>query len=96
VTNHHHRKIGKATTGGGVLVPLEDSPGSPCAGWPGATQGPQALWLFSAGACGLYDLKHIRLAHPGNKEPLGDITLVKDEGEIKIMKSSALLLRVVR
>ena len=96
VTNHHHRKIGKATTGGGVLVPLEDSPGSPCAGWPGATQGPQALWLFSADACGLYDLKHIRLAHAGNKEPLGDITLMKDQGEIKIMKSSALLLRVVR
>jgi len=41
-------------------------------------------------------LKGVRIARAGNKEPLGEITLAKDEGDIKIMKSSALLLRVVK
>ena len=95
VTNRHGRKVGKATTDGGVLARLEDSPGSPCAGWPDATT-PQALWVFSADACGLYDLKGVRVVHPGNKEPLGEITLGREEGEIQIMKSSAMLLRVVK
>jgi len=96
VTNHHNRKIGKATTNGGVLGPLEDDPGSPCAGWPDATHGPQALWVFSASACGPYDMKPIRIARAGNKEPFGEITLTKEVGEIKLMKSSGLLLRVVQ
>jgi hypothetical protein len=96
VTNSHNRKVGKATTDGGVLARLEDTPGSACAGWPDATEGPQAVWLFSAAACGLYDMKNVHVLHAGNKEPLGDITLGKDEGEIKLMKSSALLLRVVK
>jgi len=96
VMNRHNRKVGKATTQFGVLARVSDSSGSPCAGWPDATQGPQALWLFSTDACGLYDMKHIRLAHAGNKAPLGDITLARDDGEIKLMNSSALLLRVVQ
>jgi len=96
VTDRHNHKIGKATTNGGVLARPQDSPGSPCAGWPDATQAPQALWVFSANACGLYDMKNVRLSHAGNKEPLGEITLSRDQGEIKLMKSSALLLRVVK
>ncbi|HUL35437.1 MAG TPA: hypothetical protein VL128_16240 [Candidatus Eisenbacteria bacterium] len=96
VNNRHRRKIGKATTNGGVLARPEDSPGSPCAGWPDTTELPQALWVFSADACGLYDLNGMRIEHAGNKEPLGEITLTKNEGDIKIMKSSGLLLRVVR
>jgi hypothetical protein len=96
VTNRHNRKIGKATTNAGVLGSLEDDPGSSCAGWPDSTHGPQALWVFSAGACGLYDLKGTRIAHAGNKEPLGEITLARDGGEIKLMNSSGLLLRVVQ
>ena len=95
VTNSHNRKVGKATENGGVLAVLQDAPGSPCAGWPSATQGPQAIWIFSTDACGLFDLKHMRIAHAGNKDPLGQITLAKSDGEIKIMKSSAMLLRVV-
>ena len=95
VTNSHNRKVGKATQNSGVLALLQDSPGSPCAGWPSATEGPQAVWVFSTDACGLFDLKNMRLAHAGNKDPLGQITLRKSEGEIKIMKSSAMLLRVV-
>lgn len=95
VTNRHRHTIGQATRDAGVLARLDDPPGSPCEGWPDQSPGLQSLWVFSADACGLYDLNGLRLAHAGNKEPLGDITLSKDEGEIKIMKSSALLLRVV-
>src|SRR5215469_11620971 len=96
VTNAHHRVVGKATKNGGVLGRLEDSPGSPCEGWPDGTSGSQAVWVFSVDACGVYDLKGVRIARAGNKEPLGEITLAKDDGDIKIMKSSALLLRVVK
>ncbi len=95
VTNSHNRKVGKATQNSGVLALLQDSPGSPCAGWPSATEGPQAVWIFSTSACGLFDLKKMRIAHAGNKDPLGQITLAKSDGDIKIMKSSAMLLRVV-
>jgi len=96
VTNGHHRIVGQATKNNGVLGRLEDSPGSPCEGWPDATYGPQAVWVFSVDACGIYDMKGVRIARAGNKEPLGEITLAKDEGDIKVMKSSAMLLRVVK
>ncbi len=96
VTNSRHRTVGKATTDDGVLVHLEDSPGSPCAGWPDGPERLQAVWVFSASACGLFDLKGMRIAHAGNTSPFGEITLTKDEGDIKIMKSSGMLLRVVR
>jgi hypothetical protein len=96
VETAHHRVVGKATKDNGVLARLEDAPGSPCEGWADATGGPQAVWVFSVDACGVYDLKGIRIARAGNKEPLGEITLTKEEGDIKIMKSSALLLRVVK
>ncbi|HKM67252.1 MAG TPA: hypothetical protein VJX70_08810 [Candidatus Acidoferrum sp.] len=96
VTNRHNQTIGKATSGDGVLVHLQDPPDSPCAGWPSGPEHPQALWVFSAHACGLFDLRGMRIAHAGNTDPLGEITLTKEEGDIKIMKSSALLLRTVR
>jgi len=96
VTNHRNRSIGKATTGDGVLAHLQDSPGSPCAGWPDGPERLQAVWVFSADACGLFDLKGMRIAHAGSTAPFGEITLTKDGGEIKVMKSSAMLLRVVR
>ena len=95
VTNQHGRKVGTATSSGGVLARLEDPPGSPCAGWPD-TATPQSVWVFSADACGLFDLMGVSVVHPGNKEPLGEITLGREEGEIQIMKSSAMLLRVVK
>ena len=99
VTNKHHRTIGKGTSDGGVLVQLQDPPGSPCANWPdntGDEKRPQALWVFSGDACGLFDLKKMRIQHAGNKEPFGEITLAKEDGNIKIMKSSGMLLRVVK
>lgn len=96
VTNRRGRTVGKALADGGVLARLEDTPGSPCAGWPNDTNGVQAVWVFSADACGLYDLKGMSVTRAGNTEPLGEITLGKEEGEIKIMKSSAMLLRVVK
>jgi len=96
VTNGRHRVVGKATRNDGVLARLEDFPGSPCEGWPDVTHGPQAVWVFSVSACGIFDMKGVRIARAGNKAPIGDITLTKDEGDIKIMESSALLLRVVK
>lgn len=96
VTNHRGRTVGKALADGGVLARLADAPSSPCAGWSNSANPVQAVWVFSADACGLYDLKGMHVARAGNTEPLGEITLGKEEGDIKIMKSSAMLLRVVK
>jgi hypothetical protein len=96
VTNRRGRKVGKALADGGVLARLEEAPGSPCAGWPNEAGPVQAVWVFSADACGLYDLKDMHVARAGNSGPFGEITLSKQAGEIKIMKSSAMLLRVVK
>jgi hypothetical protein len=98
VTNKHHRTIGKGTSDG-VLVELQDPPGSPCANWPDTEGGQkrlQALWVFSGDACGIFDIGHMRIEHAGNKEPLGEITLVKDNGSIKINRAAGMLLRVVK
>lgn len=95
VTDRRHRVIGKGTADG-VLVTLQDAPGSPCAGWPSGQEHPQALWVFSGDACGLYDMKNIRVSQAGNKDPLGQITLTRDEGNLNIGQSPGLLLRVVQ
>jgi hypothetical protein len=96
VTTQRNRTIGKSAGDDGVLVHLQDAADSPCAGWPDGPERMQALWVFSGSACGLFDLQGMKITHAGNKEPAGEITLTKSEGDIKIMKSSGMLLRVVR
>jgi len=41
-------------------------------------------------------MKGMKILHAGNKDPLGEITLSKDTGDIKIGKSSGMLLRIVK
>ena len=86
--------VGHSLFGDGVLlVPLAER-GSPCHG-PVNTQAPQAFWLFSASACGVYGYPDVSLAHAGRSEPVGIIT-VAGHGRIKIGSGSGLLLRVVQ
>ena len=92
VTNRSSERVGTSIYGG-VLVHVRASAGSKCAGALDSEDRPQALWVFSADACGVYGLEHVRIAHAGRTDPEGTIILSSDAGDVKLRVSDALLLR---
>lgn len=65
-----------------------------CRGEMGTTA-PQAFWLFSTNACGVYGYdEDVTIAHAGRTRPVGTIVLVAKSGKLKIRSGSGLLLRV--
>jgi len=93
VRNLQKQTVGKGVRGG-VLVQLNANPAQGCEGsQPGDR--PQALWVFSADACGVYDLKDVRIAHTGKTDPVGDITLEFTKNDAKLESGTAFLLRTV-
>jgi len=80
----------------GVLVRLNSQPGKPCRGATPGDDQPQALWLFSSDACGAYGFPHVTIAHAGRTNPAGVVVLAADDGALKILGGSGMLLRVDR
>jgi hypothetical protein len=81
------------TTGG--LVRVTTKPGSPGQGEVDENQGPQALWVFSSDACGVYRLGDTTIAHAGRTKPVGVIELGSQNGQVKVPSGSGMLLRVI-
>ena len=79
--------VGKASIGGDVQAPLQPVRSGGCHG--GAN--PQALWVFSTTACGVYGYDDITIAHRGRTNPVGDIVLVS-KGKLRVQSGSGLLL----
>jgi len=79
---------------GGVLVHLSSKHGSICRGEVGGNDSPQALWLFSSDACGLYGFPELEIAHAGRTSPVGQIRIASKRGRLHIQGGSGLLLRV--
>jgi hypothetical protein len=79
----------------GVFVKLAENPDGQCRGAIGGNDRPQAVWLFSADACGLYGFANLEIRHAGRTEPTGEIELESQKGEVQIRSGSAALLRVV-
>lgn len=77
----------------GVLVRVASKPGAPCRG---SLVGDrlQALWVFSADACGTYGFSDLTIAHAGRSNPVGQITLASEKKNIDVRGGSGLLLRV--
>ena len=87
------RPVGESTTNG-VLVHLSAKPGSKCRGDIEGTDRLQATWVFSSDACGVYDIPNLEIAHAGRTNPLGEITLASDKGDVNVRAGSGILLRV--
>ncbi len=56
-----------------------------------ASAKPQALWVFSSTACGLYGYDDLSISHWGTTDPVGKIVLVS-KGRLHIQDGSGLLL----
>ena len=88
-----YKTVGSVTPWGVLGLPLME-PGMPCRGAIGDATRPQALWLFSADACGLYGYPYIHIDHYGRVDPKGTIVLTSANGKLKLGSGSAILLRV--
>jgi hypothetical protein len=94
VVAHGWNIVGSSAGGSGVLVHLTSRPGTRCRGDTSANDEMQPLWVFSSDACGLYDLPNLTLAHAGRTDPVGQIKLLSDKGNVKVPGGSGMLLRV--
>jgi hypothetical protein len=83
-----------ASVADGVLARPTAKPGTPCRGMLYNNDAPQAFWIFSSDACGLYDLPDLTLVHAGRAEPVGQITLRAARGKLNVPAGSGMLLRV--
>lgn len=87
-------KVGEPTPYGVLALPRAQR-GQSCRGVIGDNDRPQALWLFSTDACGVYGFSDVRIEHAGRSDPAGTIILVSDKRKLEIGSGSGLLLRVL-
>ena len=78
----------------GVFVRVLASTEGGCRGAVGGNDRPQAVWVFSADACGLYGFPDLTILHAGRTEPVGEIVLESKRGPVKIRSGSGALLRI--
>jgi hypothetical protein len=88
-------KIVGKSTGDGVLAKARAKEGTKCRGAVDGNDSPQALWVFSTDACGVYGMEHIFISHAGRTEPAGVIVFASDNGNVKIAGGAGMLLRVM-
>jgi hypothetical protein len=97
VENENGKVVGTPVYGG-VLAVVTNKPGSQCESIP-VTETPQAVWVFSPEACGVYGLRDIRFEN-GSDSKSGEIILVRKNKKdwkwtsINLSAGSAMLLAV--
>jgi hypothetical protein len=77
----------------GVLVRVQPNPARGCRNEDAENIQPQATWIFSSDACGVYGFSDLSIAHTGRSVPLGEVKLV-DKVSINIRSGSGMLLRI--
>jgi hypothetical protein len=85
--------VGEPTPYGVLGVPRVQT-GQKCRGVVADANQPQAMWLFSTDACGVYGYANIRIEHAGRTDPAGIIVLVSENGKLRLQSGSGMLLRV--
>jgi hypothetical protein len=80
--------------GGGVMAQPRAQFSQLCRGVIGGNSQPQAMWLFSSDACGVYGYGNIKISHAGRTDPVGDILLTSESKKLVINSRSGMLLRV--
>jgi hypothetical protein len=93
VRSRYRQKVGTGVRGG-VLVYARANPERGCQD-PQAENRPQALWVFSADACGVYGLTDLEVIRTGQAAPIGDITLHFKKANKDLPAGTGLLLRVM-
>lgn len=79
----------------GVLAQTRPNESGDCRGSVSGNDRPQALWIFSTNACGVYGIKGLEILHAGRTGPLGQISVGSKSGDVKIYGGSGMLLRVI-
>jgi hypothetical protein len=85
--------VGKSV-GDGVLARPRSKEGAECRGELEGNENPQALWVFSTDACGVYGIEHLKIVHTGRTDPVGKIVLASETRNVKLKNGDGLLLRV--
>jgi len=85
--------VGRAVTDG-VLVQVSAKEGTKCRGALYGNDSPQALWVFSSDACGVYGIDHLQVSDAGRSKPVGVIILSSDTDKLKIRSGAGMLLRI--
>jgi hypothetical protein len=80
----------------GVLVRVTFNPRTGCRGSVEGNDQPQALWVFSSDACGVYGFGDITIAHAGRTDPVGEIILSTRETKLSVPSGSGMLLRTTQ
>jgi hypothetical protein len=79
---------------GGILARVVASPGEPCRGAVAGNDNPQALWVFSHDACGVYGYEAV-IDRTGAENTHGNIAIASTQGDLKLRSGSGMLLRVI-
>ncbi|HXX43362.1 MAG TPA: hypothetical protein VEJ38_01440 [Candidatus Acidoferrales bacterium] len=78
----------------GVLSQLSPNAERGCRGAINANVTPQALWVFSSDACGVYGLPNLTIRLTGRTLPVGEISLESTKGQVNVQAGAGILLRV--
>ena len=88
-------EVGRSVYAGdwGVMSRVASTPGMPCRAAVAGNDRPQALWVFSHDACGVYGYE-MTIASAGRGDPKGTVVLTGQLRELKLRGGTAMLLRV--
>ncbi|HVJ04255.1 MAG TPA: hypothetical protein VM578_01135 [Candidatus Saccharimonadales bacterium] len=92
IVERRGERVGESVFAGnwGVLARVSSDHGTDCRGSVAGNDNPQALWVFSHDACGVYGLNAL-IKYAG---PEGQIVLESTKGDLNLRTGTALLLRI--